>query len=690
MRKEKIVASLRVLFIFGVLVGAWFGFRYGTVTAIKDDFQKAWGDCAEKKYATQLLTNAAVLATDDNGQKAYCVEAEAITNSVILFLTLTLLYWMLQTYKQRCNTYATYPSSHDAEKLKGWWAIARSAFLNFGPAARTYGPATAYYAVCGGLVLVNSLVVFPRLGFGAAIGVWVALLIVWQLLLKDRELPGAPGLSINTQTLQEFRKQADRTLYTPAQWKVLQTGECTERCAAEKEVVEAHQAFLTTLREKIPPPDTLRSDIIEKTAQLNGFHKQGLHRINDQAKELRRELKGKQREWRTLMRVLYEYNEYARAGTLQGRHTVHGGKGLLGAWNALKHKVWSIPDEDGAVAYRNLAGIFGLLTIIVFFGSHMKPGRVLYGCLGLMVVFFVLYGKNKIGNHSQHKIIKALRRELQKSLPDPLKHVISSDDWKGGVGRAYRRASPLWVNGAWLNYWRLVIVSSAFHFIALSMSAHTNVPAFTPCAPPAPTVSPSKFSSKELSNADQCATYIVLEQLNMMGSLVCTFILFALLMAGGYVSKIREGKVGAFCRETIGTEDVRISGEWWNIVAHPQTWRALGLYIAVFALLGHLTAVGYVYKQQGELLRDTSVYRSFAFTGMKPDRAAGEAKKSTPPPSTAAEQQKTIIQYAMYNDIFNNFIMIVLLLFLVPYVKEKFYTTDMAAKEFSKAKVVPL
>ena len=530
-------------------------------------------------------------------------------------------------------------------------------------ATKTYGPATAYYAAAGGLVVVNSVVLFPRYGFGAAVGVWLVLLAAWLVKLKDGQLPWMPSLSIDKSVLQQFRENAP-ALYPEGKWTELQAEtDCIQQCKLKQDIVNEYQKALRTLNNKqleVKVGGTPEQKTMNQWAEnlINIRNKGGLTAEDDQ------------KQWRTLMSVIYEYNEYARIGALEGRAKVHDHRSW---WDGLKHKVFSIPDEDGAVAYRNLTIIFLVLSLIVLAGS--KPGPILYVGLGLMVVFCVLYGKHRYRDGGEkRKAVKALRQQLKETLEGAdLKHVIAPESWEnGGVGRAYRKTSPLWVNGAWLNYWRLVIVATAFHFIALRMSAHTHVPDFAPSCHQ--TSSPSTFSPKELSNADQCATYMVLEQLNMLGSLVCTFILFALLLAGGYVMpplgeagkparKVCES-LGKFCRDTIGTEDVRIPGEWWNIVAHGQTWRALGLYILVFAFVGHLSAVGYVYKNQGGLLRDASVHRSFAFTGMAPGAA--------PPPSTAAEQQQTIIQYAMYNDLFNNFIMIVLLLFVVPYVKAKF------------------
>ena len=223
------------------------------------------------------------------------------------------------------------------------------------------------------------------------------------------------------------------------------------------------------------------------------------------------------------------------------------------------------------------------------------------------------------------------------------------------------------------------MVSSAFHFIARPCPRTPSCPSF-PCPPiviPLPHDNkacrvrhdPSGFTPQDVSNADQCATYMVLEQLNMLGSLICTFILFAILMYGGYVYHPQKGRAGPLfhrlCKDTIGNFKMRIPGEWWNIVSNTKTWWALFMYVVVFAGLGHGTAVVYVHAKQKKRCY-TAVYRSYVMTNMK---RGGTLRR---PPRRSSSR---VHEYAMYNDLFNNFIMIILLVFPVNYVKEKFATT---------------
>ena len=122
---SKLVPSLVCVGTFGVLLVVWGLYRWFMTTRIKEQFQEAWGEdaCGPYKYATQLLSNAKDVptVTDEKTHtvtKAYCMEAEAFTNSVILFLTLTLLYWMLQGLRMQWKTYLQYPAGIKAKESR--------------------------------------------------------------------------------------------------------------------------------------------------------------------------------------------------------------------------------------------------------------------------------------------------------------------------------------------------------------------------------------------------------------------------------------------------------------------------------------------------------------------------------------------------------------------------------------------
>ena len=612
-------AAFYVVLTFGILMGAWATFRWAMITRLRDSFEDAWGagDCGLRAYASQLLRKARTpvpeIYVDDGDdktgkklEKAYCIESDAVSNSLMLFLTLTLLYWMLQALRMQWKTYLHYPAGIKAKETS------------------TVRRQTALYLILFGLIIFNSTYVFSTAvqktgtwgGFGITFAVWLVLATVW-IFNKNR------GMDIDKEKLIDFLGKNSSNQY-----------------------------------------EELKKEI--KT----------LHDTKDV------------KTWRTTMAKIYEYQEYMTNEKWKThRIKVHRSKGANSTTftrfkATLQNKVFSLPTEDydGYRAYRNLMLLFLIMAAVSLRTSGMQA-KSTQGLLGICIVFAIMAVLQYHPLPADTSKSSTLSGKID--LREPLK-----------LPAAYHEVSPMWVNGAWLNFWRLVVVSSAFHFIALSLSKNTQLPVFsvptdsdtssTSTTKPAECGTiPSGFTPQDVSNADQCATYMVLEQLNMLGSLICTFILFAILMYGGYVYHPQKGRAGPLfhrlCKDTIGTEDVRIPGEWWNIVSNTKTWWALFMYVVVFAGLGHGTAVVYVHAKQKKLLRDTAVYRSYVMTNMK--------RGGDPPASTKKEQQQSIIEYAMYNDLFNNFIMIILLVFLVNYVKDKF-ATPAATKASDASSVV--
>jgi hypothetical protein len=220
-------------------------------------------------------------------------------------------------------------------------------------------------------------------------------------------------------------------------------------------------------------------------------------------------------------------------------------------------------------------------------------------------------------------------------------------EFKPTVQHAYEHVSWEWWNGAWVNFWRLFLVSSTFHFVAIMLTASSVKAAPTYC-------------TGTTGVPDQCAFYTMLERYNLLGSLVLTLLLFSLFMAGG----VMQNTLGGYCRKIIGTEEVKADGEWWQVMSDGSTIRALLLYIAVFAGIAHGGAVVYVQAQQMTSLRDSAVHQSYADN----PNVKGNATEVDKEKAQKDEGMKSIVEYAMENDIASNAIMILLLSFLVPYV----------------------
>lgn len=238
---------------------------------------------------------------------------------------------------------------------------------------------------------------------------------------------------------------------------------------------------------------------------------------------------------------------------------------------------------------------------------------------------------------------------LSKAIPPkaPEAEKLEAEKLKDLVQHAYKHVSWEWWNGAWVNFWRLFLVSSTFHFVAIMLTASSVKAAPTYC-------------TDTTGVPDQCAFYTMLERYNLLGSLVLTLLLFSLFMAGG----VMQNKVGGWCQLIIGTEDVKADGEWWQVMSDNNTIRALLLYIAVFAGIAHGGAVGYVQTQQMTNLRDSAVHQSYADN----PTVTGNATEAEKEKAQKDEGRKSIVEYAMENDIASNAIMILLLVYLVPYV----------------------
>ena len=228
------------------------------------------------------------------------------------------------------------------------------------------------------------------------------------------------------------------------------------------------------------------------------------------------------------------------------------------------------------------------------------------------------------------------------------------------VQRAYHHVSWEWWNGAWVNFWRLFLVSSTFHFVAILLTDSSVKAAPTYCG-----------KEKVTGVPDQCAFYAMLERYNLMCSLVLTLLLFSVFMAGGAM----RNKVGEYCREIIGTEEVKAEGEWWQIMSDGSVIRALLLYIAVFAFVAHGGAVGYVQMRQMVNLRNSAVHQSYMDN---PDFKANMSQEDKEKVQKN-EGRRSIVKYAMENDIASNIIMILLLSFLVPYVDAHIWRHPLAA-----------
>ena len=60
-------------------------------------------------------------------------------------------------------------------------------------------------------------------------------------------------------------------------------------------------------------------------------------------------------------------------------------------------------------------------------------------------------------------------------------------------------------------------------------------------------------------------------------------LLFGLLIGLGTL----DNRLGNFARKTIGTEDIRVSGQWWDMMNNTELRWGVVLYIAVFAAGAH-------------------------------------------------------------------------------------------------------
>lgn len=497
-----------------------------------------------------------------------CTEKEALVNSAMLGLTLSLLYWMLQHWKIDLAMYRHCPATLRANAIS---AIDRSQPLGLAVWSTLY---VGFFAA----LLYNCFVVFPH-STSAGFGVWVAVLVVWTTV---KDMGKFAALS-----------DATRTTYTSF---------------SAKKWNEKKGIF-----------DTLKGSLNkDKTTPA---------------------------QWRSYVCCAYEMHEASRyAGGKYAHYFFHPDKHWVTRMlTNIKLKLFRIPDPGAKYPATFVGCLMAAAGAYLYTGKDMSASGISLMILGVgivtgAVVFPVAAAEN---------VAAPTDYSLKLCAPQP-SILAKKENWQ----TIYEATSWEWWNGAWLNFWRLLLVSSIFHMVAMDLASGMHMPKF-----------PNDSTIDE--NPDECATYTSLEQFNMMSSLVLTLLLFGLLIGLGTL----KNQWGKWARKTIGTEDIRVSGQWWNMIKDKEILYALWLYMVVFAAGAHGGGVALVQHRFAAQLRDAAIHQSFRFTKLHKKKKKTESSTGDEWVSEISlrdEQSQSVVRYALINDLVNNFIMIGLLVVLVP------------------------
>lgn len=504
-----------------------------------------------------------------------CTEKEAMVNSVMLGLTLSLLYWMLQHWKIDLAMYRHCPATLRANAMS---AIDRSQPLGLALWSTVY---VGFFAA----LLYNCFVVFPH-STSAGFGVWVAVLVVWTTV-KDMGKFAALSDANNT----------TYTSFAAERWN--------NKTTIFKQLKGSLYAQQTTPA-----------------------------------------------QWRSYVCCAYEMHEASQyAGGAYAHYFFHPDKHWVTRMlTNLKLKLFRIPDPGAKYPAALVGCLMAAAGAYLYVSKDMTASGITLIVLGVgvvtgAVVFPVAADTDLDVPHDF---------TLEECAPNAgILSTTKDDSWV----TIYEATSWEWWNGAWLNFWRLLLVSSIFHMVAMMLASGMHMPKF----PNNATIDP---------NPDECATYTSLEQFNMMSSLVLTLLLFGVLIGAGTM----RGLVGKWARKTIGTEDIRVSGQWWNMMKDKEIFFALSLYLIVFAAGAHGGGVAIVQHHFAEQLRDAAIHQSFRFTHLHKKKTATKALPAgeeggdewVSDISLHDEQSQSVVRYALINDLVNNLIMIGLLVVLVP------------------------
>lgn len=666
-------------------------------------------DCSnEGSYTTAYLTYY-----DKTGG---CEEADAMMNSLILAATLVALYWMIQHAKHDWGLHSYGLGIRYDLPLIG----------NFG---NSKWFSAIMYAILMAAVVINTLVVLPT-SAPAAAGVYVVLMAIWfkckdagryPNLRDDGKVAGGVGAKAYVRAMPLDQKiNLYNKLYKVNSETFTEVVEAQELLKTAKETVKeaAEAAGKEGAKATLKKQQDLTAEKIQ-TAMKNAAQIREAMLFRH---ELLTATPGRQPMWAARQRTLQDLQATStwpkrmwerfkfvwgdkffnvRLPSAINPRLFLGWVLLIGALAFAIHKRTIMAGILGAlVAFASLALLYKTYTYRSELKASMNNnytdkltwqfwrGRRLYykatakSELNAMHTYST-YMKVQMNGKKEAPTVTALGEGAEVLVPlaeldalvdsrglfdsSKLQNLVSTNPdasnmpwrWRwdvlekiGGkfetkVQHAYEDVSWEWWNGAWVNFWRLFLVSSTFHFVAIMLTASS-----VNAAP--------EYCKGQTGVPDQCAFYTMLERYNLLFSLVLTLLLFSLFLAGG----VMQNKVGGLCRKIIGTEEVKADGEWWQVMSDNNTIKALLLYIAVFAGIAHGGAVAYVQAQEMTNLRDSAVHQSYIDNpNVKGDATEADKKKAQ-----KDEGRKSIVEYAMENDIASNLIMILLLSFLVPYV----------------------
>ena len=303
--------------------------------------------------------------------------------------------------------------------------------------------------------------------------------------------------------------------------------------------------------------------------------------------------------------------------------------------------------------------ILGIIVLfVVLYFVHKIKTFIAQAILMIVVliVFFVSYSTKKFW---PVPVVYKAQNVTTPEINNKLKQYTSSSEEIAHIGGA-------WYNGACLNLCRIVLVSALFHLVSLKITKELKFNPFTDC-------SQSSTRKTPVPNVnDDCAKYVAIERFDLVASMIMTLLIFVILLSGGTKSQ--------FCRDVIAAEhsSAGVGMTPKQIFCSKDTWKSLGLYVGVFALIGHAVPVAIV-TQTGvwNKVRDWSSYISY---GMNPTFVAAHKKGFESGQTTIdtatdnkLEGAKSIVTYAMINDLTSNAVTMILLLFVVPEFQKKIW-----------------
>ena len=588
----------------------------GALVYLYHDFAIKW---PERNFQAKWKPTPAEACQDDGTNKplevsyikAYlakfttggCEEADALLNTLLLTFTLVALYWMLQHLIM------------DRQMSKHHMAIG--------------GPRLLVTVVLMASIALNSVVVLPTKPY-LGLGVYVALMVIWlwwkdkgRYSLTDNELKQVNVSTTTGSTKGKIRAMKREDLLTNYK-KEFQNAKFSESDSTAAVKMSRRKAML------------YRYEILSGSAARNIIAKNRMASWMSQYRLVDK----------VVAPIWYKFLWTGVPSSVRPRILI--GLLMVGLVTLSMEQKKNEKKQSSITATQAVVGGFGGLLVILAVVDGLR-------CGGWSIQQDAKRYKTVFGTawEPAEQINAMLAFEVQQLGTNKITQCKQFYE-------AYDKTSWKWWNGAWVNFWRLVLVSGTFHFVALHITSTAKNRLS----------SPGKCNDNDAESQpavpDECAFYTQIERFNLRNSLAITLVLFLALLIGGSF----KNKFGELCKDTIDTEDVPAYGEWFTIFGSWPTWKAILLYIVVFAGIAHGGAVEVTMAPQLlTQLRDSAIHWSFF------ENADALAQQGTLTPKQqdkdkSLEQESSVVTWAMANDLWANLIMMILLIGVVGWARK--------------------